>query len=410
MRTLDPAPRRRAASLSPSSFVLLLLLHIQLLVLVPLVAAAAVPPNTDAATLNHPPSSIRILACGDSITQGKEGDFTWRYRLWEWFRDNNNKNHNSPASPRLEYVGPYNGTLPASVPPEEVAFDKPQTTGAYHPTVDPSFSPGGGSAHFAVYGRPAWLDVDVLTAHVASYAPDLVVLHLGFNDLGWWSQTDVELVETQRRLVWNARLGRRDATILIADVSHRLRVAGREDIPAATDRYNRLLRDKIKEWTTPESPVYLVPVSEEYDCRLDGCPAGIDGLHPNALGDYQIARAYTKVLHSQLRLGAGPLVVPPVQDIPGLLATTSAGATATGADTNQLPPVNGGFAPPPPTTTDVDGGSFRPPVGLIAGISLLCLVAVVKMRPRWSRRAFGGGGRERRYQRVPTRGQGMEEI
>lgn len=410
MRAFDPTPRLRAGLLSLGLF-------LQLLALLPFVAGAAVPDTT----IIHPPNSIRVLACGDSITQGQEGDFTWRYRLWEWFRDNHKSNDKSPTAPLLEYVGPYNGTLPASVGSEGTAFDRPQTDGAYHPTVDPAFYPGGGSAHFAVYGRPAWLDVDVLTAHVALYAPDVVVLHLGFNDLGWWSQTDVELVETQRKLLWNARIGRRDVTVLIADVSHRLRVEGREDIPDTTNRYNRLLREKIKEWTTPESPVYLVPVSEEYDCtstspysvvdddtfpsqyipltlfpgRVDGCPAGIDGLHPNALGDFQIARAYTKVLHSQLRLGTGPLVVPPVQDIPGLTGA-DAGVAATTATT----PVNG-F---PPTT---DG--FRPPVGLIMGVSLLCLVAVVKMRPRWTRRAFGGS-RERRYQRLPTMRQGMDEI
>jgi hypothetical protein len=25
------------------------------------------------------------MVVGDSMTQGHEGDWTWRYRLWEWF-------------------------------------------------------------------------------------------------------------------------------------------------------------------------------------------------------------------------------------------------------------------------------------------------------------------------------------
>jgi hypothetical protein len=33
----------------------------------------------------HQPISVMIV--GDSITQGLEGDWTWRYRLWEWFKD-----------------------------------------------------------------------------------------------------------------------------------------------------------------------------------------------------------------------------------------------------------------------------------------------------------------------------------
>jgi hypothetical protein len=38
---------------------------------------------------SHSPISVMIV--GDSITQGAEGDWTWRYRLWEWFRDQNVK-------------------------------------------------------------------------------------------------------------------------------------------------------------------------------------------------------------------------------------------------------------------------------------------------------------------------------
>jgi hypothetical protein len=33
----------------------------------------------------HQPISVMIV--GDSITQGLEGDWTWRYRIWEWFKD-----------------------------------------------------------------------------------------------------------------------------------------------------------------------------------------------------------------------------------------------------------------------------------------------------------------------------------
>jgi hypothetical protein len=32
------------------------------------------------------------------------------------------------------------------------------------------------------------------------------------------------------------------------------------------------------------SQIELVRMQENYDCDIDGCPAGYDGLHPNALG------------------------------------------------------------------------------------------------------------------------------
>lgn len=231
-------------------------------------------------------NTVTILACGDSITQGADGDFTWRYRLWEWFQTNAQLSltSSSPSSPTttktsfpgggdtyitptLQYVGPYNGTLPASVA-DDIDLSDPQTWGPYASAVDPAFYPGGGSAHFAVYGRPAWMDVDLIQTQVSTYKPDFIILHLGFNDFGWWGQTAPELVESVRRLVTNARLGRKDVKILIADVSHRLLVKGREDIPSTTDEYNALLKQNALGWSTVESPVLVVKVSEDYDCEF----------------------------------------------------------------------------------------------------------------------------------------------
>lgn len=40
------------------------------------------------------------------------------------------------------------------------------------------------------------------------------------------------------------------------------------------------------------------------------CPAGHDGLHPNALGEFEIARAYSQVLHTDFGLGSSELSVP----------------------------------------------------------------------------------------------------
>lgn len=224
-------------------------------------------------TLNfaHQQSEVKILVCGDSISQGDENDFTWRYRLWEWFQQQQSHTTTTTRSttPALKYVGPYNGTLPSTLP-DPASFDAniPQTTGAYHPTVSPSFSPLGGSAHFAVYGRPAWQDIDVLEAQVAAHQPDLVVLHMGFNDIAWWGATPESLLETARQLVWNARVAKHDVAVLIAEVSHRVLLGGREEIPVTTDAYNALLRRKVEEWSLVESPVVVVRVTEEYDCEF----------------------------------------------------------------------------------------------------------------------------------------------
>lgn len=94
--------------------------------------------------------------------------------------------------------------------------------------------------------------------------------------------------------------------------------------------------------------------------HVEACPAGIDGLHPNSLGDFQIARAYTKVLHDKYHFGPEPLVVPSIDTIPGV--GSSSGIA--------------GFL----GTTDA---SFTyPPIGIFMVGSFLCLVAVIMLRPR----------------------------
>lgn len=238
-----------------------------------LLPAAAAANLNDLVTTNQQPPALKILVCGDSITQGADGDFTWRYRLWEWFRQQqqqeqeaNETTITTTTTPTVHFVGPYTGTLPAAVA-DAIDLADPQTNGTYHPAVDPAFVHGGSSAHFAVYGRPAWLDVDLIAAQAAAARPDVVVLHLGFNDIGWWAQTAAELLASVRALVDNARLGRPDIRVLVADVSHRVLVPGREDIPRTTDAYNALLRKSVAGWSTEQSPVWVVKVSEDYDCE-----------------------------------------------------------------------------------------------------------------------------------------------
>lgn len=60
------------------------------------VAAAAVVQTPQVPLLMEPDSAtqkshsrISVMIVGDSITQGTEGDWTWRYRMWEWCRDQN---------------------------------------------------------------------------------------------------------------------------------------------------------------------------------------------------------------------------------------------------------------------------------------------------------------------------------
>lgn len=115
-------------------------------------------------------------------------------------------------------------------------------------------------------------------------------------------------------------------------------------------------------------------------------------MHPNSLGDYQIARAYTKVLHDKYHFGAEPLVVPNIEAIPGFTVP------------------NGGSSYPVGTTSTTSGStggltkqSFTyPPMGIFVVVSLLCLVAVVFFRPRLLKALRPGSGSDGKYQLLPT--------
>ncbi|KAK0115016.1 hypothetical protein ONS96_013487 [Cadophora gregata f. sp. sojae] len=249
--------------------------------------------------------AIRVMAVGDSMTHCMEGDFTWRYRLWEWSLSQNFA---------MDFVGPYEGTVqpkqPAPpVPPPLYGSSAPgesvRVSGKYAVSFD--------SSHFAISGRAAAVVQGQIQAVSASYPTDVMLVMLGFNDLGWFYSDDDGLIRSMKSLIANARLSNPRTKFVIGTVPHRTFIGGRQDLVLNTDSYNRMLRAQGPGWSTPTSPVVIAPIREEYDCGPqygDGCPAAWDGLHPNELGEYQIARAFSRALVGGLGIGREAIVVP----------------------------------------------------------------------------------------------------
>jgi hypothetical protein len=77
-----------------------------------------------------------------------------------------------------------------------------------------------------------------------------------------------------------------------------------------------MLKDAIPTWSTPTSPIRLVDWRANYSCETSGCPAGYDGLHPNAFGEYQIAHAFALTLHNTYGIGSSVPAVPATGDVP----------------------------------------------------------------------------------------------
>lgn len=256
--------------------------------------------------------TLRVMIAGDSMTHGLEGDFTWRYRLWQWFKQN---------SVPVQFVGPYKGTqqppevkqpqppLPYGSPPEVVPY---RTSGGYAQGIDSGFLPN--SNHFAIWGRAAAVSKGLIGDVLQQNPSDILLVMLGFNDMGWFYSDAFGTLDSMATLVNNARKANPNIKIAIATVPHRRYLSGRDDLVQNTNIYNDRLPGEIAKWTTPQSPVYLVDLANNYDCRPGGCPAGYDGLHPNAWGEFEIASAFSKTLVNDMKLGSKPLAVPPQSD------------------------------------------------------------------------------------------------
>lgn len=217
-------------------------------------------------------SALRVMIVGDSMTQGQQGDWTWRYRMWQWFQQNGIS---------VQFVGPYTGT----VPPQEPHAPQPPplygatatstqaaTDGGYAKGVDSAFL--SNCNHFAVWGRAAAVDKGLIHDVLAQNEADLMLLMLGFNDMGWFYSDAGGTIDSVGELVTNARAANPNLKFAIANVPQRSYIGGREDLIENTNIYNNLLPQAIAQWTTDESPIHLVQLEENYDCQPGGCPAG----------------------------------------------------------------------------------------------------------------------------------------
>lgn len=134
------------------------------------------------------------MIVGDSISQGLEGDFTWRYRLFQWFKQ---------QEVTVQFVGPYLGTLPqdnGSRPLPAVRADGLYAAGM------PTFN----SNHFASWGRQCLQDIGLIGGMVETYQPDYLLVELGFNDLGWWVSNATGTLQSMKNLVDEARAAKPD--------------------------------------------------------------------------------------------------------------------------------------------------------------------------------------------------------
>ncbi|WP_017611359.1 GDSL-type esterase/lipase family protein [Nocardiopsis xinjiangensis] len=279
----------------------------------------------------------RIMLSGDSMTQGADGDRTWRYHLW---------NHLSPHVDGLEFVGPYSD--PASsdmilpVPTtegEDPATPAPGSTGAPSPTdgagseeeaPSPEEETGGprrpGSAlpgeaeyedpdfdqeHNALWGRTLREASVSIGEEVGTHRPDVLCAMLGVNDLLWPVSME-EMEQNLRGYVEAARSGNPNLRVVLAEVVPIALADSDEGFALRVYAYNELVREVAQDMSTQASPVISLDVAnkEKWEAAADT----YDGTHPNADGELKIAAAFADVLSRGYEIGPGyprPLPISP---------------------------------------------------------------------------------------------------
>lgn len=260
----------------------------------------------------------KIMVVGDSISEGQQGDFTWRYRLSQWLASQNVS---------VDFVGPYMGTvqpIDAHGPQPDAVWNGSSASAPAQLKVDGGYavqSDGSrisfDSDHFAVWGRQVAQDMSQIQDQVRVYQPDMVLVELGFNDVGWFVSDGEGTLSSMKKLIDNARIAKPDVKFVIANIPHRTHINGRDDLIANTNYYNSVLPSRLSQWATTQSPIVMADFQKEYGCdpQSTTCASTYDGLHPNELGEFRIARAFEVALHDGFKMGGSvpdvPSSVPP---------------------------------------------------------------------------------------------------
>ncbi|MEU8757891.1 GDSL-type esterase/lipase family protein [Streptomyces sp. NPDC048659] len=223
---------------------------------------------------------MRFLFVGDSMTIGRAGDFTWRYRMWR---------HLESVRPgAYEIVGP------------RAALYEPGADAPVSDTyADPAF-PAPARRHLAGWGE-GWLHMAPLIGPaVTASGADVLLVSLGLIDLGFYTNSD-QTTGNVRAFLAAARAANPGVRAVLLPVIPNVRAEEEPAFAAECARFNELLAKTVADLDSAASPLLLGSVPESYDLRADT----YDGTHPGPTGEHKLAAAFADAMHQAWGLG-GP--------------------------------------------------------------------------------------------------------
>jgi lysophospholipase L1-like esterase len=215
-----------------------------------------------------PQKTMNILPLGDSITQARYDQLSYRYPLWKLLIDEG-KDINFMGTQNQTY---HDGT--GSWPEYEgLQFDQD---------------------HEGHSGKTADWILDHLDDYFSSYSDseeiaDIVLIHLGTNDLLWTNDEPLTIKNDIGDVIDKLRTHNPSIKILLAKItpfSYGSRPLG------YSDAFNETLDSLANEKSQSDSPVIIVDMASGFDIDEHT----YDDLHPNAAGEILMAQRWFDAL------------------------------------------------------------------------------------------------------------------
>jgi len=210
---------------------------------------------------------VKIMAVGDSITEGRAGDYTWRYWLWKDLK----AKHVS-----FDFVGVKGTILDTSTGKQ---------THTYH---DPAFD----QDHDGAWGRQLDGAKGSIIDEMRFAHPAVLLVYLGTNDLLSKRTPDGMLLD-MNSFVGNARLVNPQIGIVLLLLPPRP-VPPDDFWMVGRAEYNKKLVILASNLDTNESRIVAADPSKGFDPKRDT----YDGVHLTVSGEKKIAAAFAAALAS----------------------------------------------------------------------------------------------------------------
>lgn len=221
---------------------------------------------------------MRVMFVGDSMTIGRAGDFTWRYRMWQHLN--------------TSFGGPYK-----IVGPRSELYDTVANAPVSHAYADPDL-PAAARRHLAGWGE-GWLQMaPVIRATAAEHRPDVLLVSLGLIDLGFYTDS-ARTALNARRFIAEARRANPHLRMVLLPVIPNIRAESDAPFAAECDHFNVLLAKAVADLDTAASPLLLASRPPTYDIHTDT----YDGTHPGPSGEHKLAAAFADAMHQAWGVG-----------------------------------------------------------------------------------------------------------